>query len=276
MPPRIIRFLSKAVLQIQLPTWSQSWFTFGGWVDLAFAVVGLLLVTLLIVWWQQQTRQWFRITVGTLLIALLLCISSYYFFEVPAYYASCPTGCTGWRGYPRPFATTRFDGSAELSPLDFAFNWLMLWLLWLVGSVLWRWFGVAFQWPIRSLRARALFVVVVALLPWALLPRFLDPPQPRTIGEDLRLATNARRFAEFTYRVTGFAVQRLALEDVRRPSASAEGNTAGPAAVGSQVCLRGYTYFYLPWHHYLIDLDVNGVTALRMVDLPLSKSCWSQ
>lgn len=264
------------MLQIQFPDWSQSWLAFGSWLDLAFALVGLLLAFLLIVWWQQQTGQWFRITVGTLLIALLLCIGSYYFFDVPAYYASCPAGCTGWRGYPRPFAVTHFDASTQLSPVDFALNWLMLWLLWLVASVLWRWLGVAFQWPIRTLRAKTIFVLVVAILPWALLPRFLDPPQPRTVGEDLRLATNARRFAEFTYRITGFAVQRLALEDVRRPPTTAGAGRTGPATVGSQVCLRGYTYFYIPWRHYLIDLDANGVTALRMVELALTRSCWSQ
>jgi lysylphosphatidylglycerol synthetase-like protein (DUF2156 family) len=259
----------------QLPRWSTEWVYFANWPDLAFAGVGSVLVLLLIVWWRQQTSQWFRVTMITLLGALLLCIASFYLFEVPAYYASCPQGCLGWRGYPRPFATTHFDGSAQIARLDFALNWLMLWLLWLLASVIWRLLGVAFQWQQRSLRTRLLFVLVVAVLPWAFLPHFLDPPQPTTVGEALRLATNARRSAEFTYGITGLWVQRLALEDVQfTPSVSRAEDGVAPTFTGGQVCLRGYTYFYIPWRRYRITLDTNGVTALSLTQLPLSEPCW--
>jgi hypothetical protein len=251
-----------------------NWLNFTGWLDLAFATVAALLVLLLIIWWQQQTRHWFRVAMGTLLIALLLNIGSFYFFEVPAYYASCPAGCPGWRGYPRPFATVPLDGRAQVQPLLFGLNWLMLWLFWLVATLVWYWLGVALQWPDRSLRTRLLIVLLLAILPWALLPRFLEPPQPRPSGEDLRLAINARRAAEFTYRVTGFQVQRLALEDVRRPQT--DNPPGGADAVGSQVCLRGYAFFYLPWRRYLINLDPSGVTALSMRVLPLRESCWGE
>lgn len=258
-----------------LPDWLTGWSNFTGWLDLAFAAVAALFVLLLIIWWQQQTRHWFRITMGTLLIALVLCISSYYLFEVPPYYVGCPAGCTGWRGYPRPFAVSRLDNRAQVMPLTFAFNWLMLWLFWLAATLVWYWAGVAVRWRERSLRTRFLVILLIAILPWAVLPRFLEPPQPRTSGEDLRLATNARRAAEFTYRVTGAVVQRLALEDVRRPQAEAQPN-AGQDTIGSQVCLRGYTYFYLPWRRYLINLDPSGVTALSMKQLPLEQSCWEE
>ena len=71
------------------------------WRDLLFAIVALIMVTLLIIWWSQQTRDWYRIAVGTFLLAFAVCIASFYLFEVPPYYAGCPGGCAGWRGYPR-------------------------------------------------------------------------------------------------------------------------------------------------------------------------------
>ena len=51
---------------------------------------------------------------------------------------------------------------------------------------------------------------------------------------------------------------------------------AGPieSEVRSQVCLRGYTYFYLPWRRYRINLEATGVTALGLAELPLTGSCW--
>jgi len=258
----------------QLPTWSTEPVYFARWPDYAFAAVGLLLCVLLIIWWRQQTRNWFRITMITLLIALVLCIASFYLFHVPAYYASCPQGCLGWRGYPRPFATTDFNQHSVIAPLDFLLNWLMLWLLWLVASVVWRLLGVAMRWPERGLRIQLIFITLTLILPWALMPRFLEPPQPITIGEDLRLATNARRSAEFTYGITGLWVQRLALEDVHRLTPTTALENEAPTMVGSQVCLRGYTYFYIPWRRYRIDLDTNGVTALSLSQLPLTTQCW--
>jgi hypothetical protein len=257
-----------------LPEWSNDLVSFAGWPDAALAGVSLLLTALLIIWWRQQTRHWFRIAAGLALVSLVMCIAGFYLFEAPAYYAGCPQGCLGWRGYPRPFATVALDGSALIAPLDFALNWLMLWLLWLLASVLWAILAVAFRWPERSTRLRLLFVLVVGVLPWALLPRFIEPPQPSPRGEDLRLATNARRSAEFTYRITGFWVQRLALEDVRRLPVTGEFDIDTVNEAGSQVCLRGYTYFYLPWRRYRIALNRSGVTALSLTQLPLDEPCW--
>lgn len=260
--------------EFQQPEWSTQWVRFAGWPDVALAGVALLLTLLLIVWWRQQTRQWFRIVTSLALLALVLCIASYYLFVVPAFYAGCAQGCLGWRGFPRAFATVNFDGAATITALDFALNWLMLWLLWLVASVVWRLLALGFRWNERSLRTKMLFVLAVAVLPWALLPRFIDPPQPTPTGEALRLAINARRSAEFTYRITGLWVQQLALEDVRQIQPAGEFDIDTANQVGSQVCLRGYTYFYLPWRRYRIDLDMSGVTALSLAQLPLNEPCW--
>ncbi|HMN27267.1 MAG TPA: hypothetical protein PKE45_03860 [Caldilineaceae bacterium] len=257
-----------------LPEWSTNLVSFASWPEAALAGVSLLFVLLLVIWWRQQTRYWFRIAAGLALVSLLLCIASYYLFVVPAYYAGCPQGCLGWRGFPRAFASVDLDGRAMITPLDFALNWLMLWLLWLVASVVWAILAVAFRWPERSLRGRLLFVFVVCVLPWAFLPRLIEPPQPTPRGEELRLATNARRSAEFTYRITGFWVHRLAVEDVRQLPAAGEFDIDTVNEVGSQVCLRGYTYFYIPWRIYRIDLNRSGVTALNLTQLPLADSCW--
>lgn len=257
-----------------LPEWLEGWVYFADLVDLGLAVVAGLLIALMIVWWMQQTRYWFRIVMVTFLAALLMCIAGYYLFVVPPYYAGCPSGCTGWRGFPLPIALIDLRGVSHVALLDFLLNLLMLWLLWLGASVVWRLVGVAMQWEQRSWRSKLLFFVFLALLPWALMPRILDPPQPRVVDEDARLANNARRSAEFTYRITGIWVQRLALEDIRRLAPITNPESMFGETQVNEVCLRGYTYFYLPWRRYRITLDPSGRTALRLDEVPLTGSCW--
>lgn len=259
---------------IQLPVWPQDWVFFADFQDGLLAAAAVLIVTLLLIWWRQQTRHWFRIGVVTLLSALLLCLGSYYFFVVPPHFASCPEGCTGWRGFPLPMARIGLDGLSRVYPLDFLLNLVMLWLLVLGGSLVWRLAAMAIRWENRNWRVRLVFLFVLVILPWALLPRILNPPQPRTEGEDLRLAVNARRSAEFTYRITGIWVQRLALEDIRRSSPIRNPETMFGETVVNEVCLRGYTYFYIPWERYRITLDPSGVTALQLAEAPLDGSCW--
>jgi hypothetical protein len=261
-------------MPFNLPEDLAEWAIYAAWIDAILAVVGLLLATLIIIWWRQQTVHWFRIALATFIIALYLCIAGYYLFVVPAHYVGCPQGCPGWRGFPLRFARIDLDGASQVAPLDFLLNLLMLWLLWLAASLIWALLGYAMGWPNRSWRSRLLFVLFLAVLPWALLPRILDPPQPTIRGEDLRLAVNAIRSAEYTYRITGPWVQRLALEDLRTitPEAGVE-MLFGDNPV-NQVCLRGYTYFYLPWLRYRITLDPSGVTALSLAEVPLEGSCW--
>ena len=85
----------------------------------------------------------------------------------------------------------------------------------LLAALLGRVIMTAASWEERSRRTRTLILALLFVAPWAYLPRFLDPPQPTTNGEELRLVNNARRAAEATYGITGLWVQRLALEDVR-------------------------------------------------------------
>jgi hypothetical protein len=109
-----------------------------------------------------------------------------------------------------------------------------------------------------------------------LMPRILNPPEPRPVGEELRLTTNARRAAEFTYRISGIWVHRLALEDIREVAPDTV--TDVPASLEqqgvTQVCLRSYTYFYVPWRRYRITLDASGTTPLNLVQMSLDEPCW--
>lgn len=261
--------------ELRLPQLPEGWAYFASTQDALFAAVGLLLIVLMIVWWRQQTTLWFRIVATFLLAAILLDIASFYLFEVPPHHVNCPSECAGWRGYPRPIATLESSGLSRVGPVDFAVNLLLLWVLVMGAGVIWRLLGIAVRWPERGNRFRLLFVLVVCVLPWALLPRVLNPPQPTAFNEDLRIANNARRAAEFTYAITGLWVQRLALEDIR------EAPVEPGAAIGSQqdrpaqqVCLRGYTYFYVPWRRYRIDLESDGVTAVNLTEFPLEQPCW--
>jgi hypothetical protein len=262
-----------------LPGLPEGWSYFVTWQDLALALGGAVAVTFLLIWWAQQTRHWYRIAVFSFLVAFALSFLSIYLFEVPPYYAGCPAGCMGWRGFPLPVGRITRAGMTQIGLFDFLLNLVLLWLLVLLAALLGRLAGTALNWEVRSWRTRGLTLLVLILVPWALLPRYLDPPQPATTGEELRLVTNARRAAEMTYGITGLWVQRLALEDVRQLSPNPLSEAAPEPgselnAVRSQVCLRGYTYFYVPWRRYRVNLEPTGVTALDVVELPLDGPCW--
>ena len=248
---------------------------FADWRDLLLAVAGILVIILLAIWWRQQSRHWHRVLSLTFLGAFGLAFASIYFFVVPPFYAGCPVGCAGWRGYPLPIARIDVSGQTQVGLLDFALNVLLLWMVLLLLALIGRIVANLVDWEQRAWRTRAAILVVLFVLPVAMLPRYLEPPQPTPGGEELRLVNNARRAAEATYGVTGVWVQRLALEDVRQlsPNPLAEDNP-NLAGVRSQVCLRGYTYFYLPWRRYRVSLEPTGVTALGLAELPLEGSCW--
>lgn len=267
------------MIRLYVPKWSDGWSYFSDGRDLIFIFVAGIVIALMIIWWRQQTRYWFRIAITTFLAALVLCISSIYLFEVPVYYVGCPDGCVGWRGYPLPVVLTDLRHTNYLMPLDFGLNLLMLWLLWLGASFFWRLLATAIQWEQSRKRTRLFLVLFLFISPWALMPRVLQPPQPTLDNEALRLTNNASRLAEFTYSVTGLWVQRLAVEDIRYMTTDGRspvpsGGEEGIEGMESQVCLRGYTYFFIPWRRYRVHLGPNGITALRLAEVPLNGSCW--
>ena len=254
--------------------WPDDWLYFTGWQDLIFAGVGLMMGVLLVIWWRQQSEHWYSIFAATLLAGTLFDVSSYFLFVVPPHYVGCPRGCLGRVGYPLPFATLTLDWVPKLYLVDFLLNLLLLWLLCLGGSVLWRVLSEAVELRFRPRRFRLIFFLVVAVLPWATLPRYFNPPQVELHGQDMRISINAHRAAELTYGVTGLWVQRLAVEDIRYPPIQVPAALGGVDQPRAQVCLRGYTWFYIPWQRYLITLDGTGVTALGIQRLGLDGSCW--
>lgn len=251
------------------------WSHFAGWSDLAFAGAGLILGLLLLIWWRQQSNRWYSVFAASLLAAAVLDVASFYFFVVPPHQVNCPDGCPGQMGYPLPFALITPGGVGRIFPVDFVLNLLLIWLFLFSLTVVARFFAEAVDLSTRSRRYKIIFLGVLFLLPLALLPRTFGPPEPNVRGEQLRLSVNARRAAEMTYGITGLWIQRLALEDIRYTPLQVPGIFGGVDQPQAQVCLRGYTYFYLPWRRYRITLDQSGVTALNMTPLPLEGSCWN-
>lgn len=250
------------------------WSYFAGWSDLIFASAGLLLGVLLLIWWRQQSARWYSVFASTLLFATLLDVVSFFLFVVPPHRVGCPDGCAGQLGYPLPFAVIGLDGRADLFPLDFVLNLLLIWLFCFSMTVVARFGAEAVDLSARSRRFKIVFLTIVFLVPLALLPRYFNPPEPLAQGEHLRLSVNARRAAETTYNVTGLWVQRLALEDIRYTPILVPDTFGGVDRPQAQVCLRGYTYFYIPWQRYRVTLDRSGVTALNMVPISLDGNCW--
>ncbi len=258
--------------QFSLPALPDQWALFAGWSDLLFGLVAVGLLVLLGIWWRQQIFLWMRVVVLALAASGLSSIASLSLFQVPAHYVGCPQGCNGWQGYPLAFASLDFAGVRTLAPVDFILNLLWMWVAFLVIFMVLRMLGIAISWSERGMRAKLLFLLFVVLLPFSLLPRLMDPPQPYLSGETQRLAINALRTAQFTYNITGGVVQRLAVEDIRSLTGSAA--TFGFETDTTQVCLRGYTFFYIPWRRYRLILDTSGVIALNLTELPLDQPCW--
>ncbi len=257
-----------------IAVWPDDWIHFAGITDLILAFIGVVLGVLLLIWWSQQTSRWYAIFASTLLISMLLNVAAFYLFVVPPHSAGCVDLCFGRIGYPLPFATMAPSGTVQIYMIDFVLNLLLLWLMWFSSTVVWRLLSEAVELRERGCRFRLLFFLAFFLLPWGLLPRYFRPPAAYVTGEELRLSVNARRAAETTYRVTGLWVHRLALEDIRYIPLGAPDVFGGIDQPQAQVCLRGYTYFYLPWRRYRVMLDRTGVTALDIQELPLTGSCW--
>jgi hypothetical protein len=250
------------------------WSYFADWPDFIFAGVGLILGLLLLIWWRQQSDRWYSVFAVTLLLATTLSVASFYIFVVPPHRIGCPEGCVGQLGYPLPFALLGLHGRVDLFLFDFLLNVLLIWLLILGMSAVARFLAEATDLSSRSKRFKLGFFLMLFVLPWALLPRYFDPPEPNVWGNELRISVNARRAAEITYGVTGVWVHRLALEDIRYIPLQVPGVFGGIDQPQSQVCLRGYTYFYIPWQRYRITLDRSGVTAVKMEEIDLEGSCW--
>lgn len=232
------------------------------------APVGLALLTvavLLAVWWRQQTFSWALIVALCLLLAPALSWWSANVFRVEPYRAGCDALCVGRAG--APIATARIDGESEtFLPLGFGVNSLLYLALLLAWAAVVRYLarraGALSRHPFLI---QAAVVAVLVVGPLALAPLVLPPPQAQARGDPLRIAINAQREVYMYNQDAASPVLRVGLEDVR-PRADGE--------QGMRVCLRAYTFFYLPAGYLYLDMALDGVHSNAGGALPNGASCW--
>lgn len=230
-------------------------------------IVFFLLITILVVvWWLRYGRRGFD---WILIVAPLAFVFSYLssiIFRVPDYQAGCNGRCPGWWG--APFSTHVSDGTGAftLNPVGFIANAALFYTVILITSA-----GIVLltdqlKWSERSLRWRFGFVLVVVILPLALLPTLLPIREPDLSSSELRYAINAKRAWRWQLQSRRFNDRRLVVEDVR----------LHPDGERRRVCLRAYTWFYIPYDKIYVDLEPAGVLATGGGVIPLSDSCWVQ
>lgn len=242
------------------------------WQAALLGVAVTAFVVLLAIWWRQQTRHWGIVLTACIAAALLLSWWSGLAFQVADYRAGCDGLCPGYRGAPIPTFKGETTGGAFL-PGMFLVNalvYLLLLLGWgaLVRAVLIRvespqnpakGYSSASAWRPFVL---ALFLIV---LPLALAPFYLPPPQAHVRGDPQRIAINARREVYMFDQLASMPVLRVGLEDVR-PRRDGQ--------PGMRVCLSTYTLFYLPVGHMYLDMAPEGVHSTGGGVLPRQESCW--
>jgi hypothetical protein len=235
------------------------------WFAIPIGLALLVAATLLTVWWRQKTFRWALVLCLCVLLAPLLSWWSGLVFRVEPYRAGCDALCVGRVG--APIATAQLDGNSEtFLPLGFALNsllYLVLALAWLavVRSVLVR-VGETSRNP---LLIQTVLALVLYLAPLALSPLFLPAPQARARGDPLRVAINAEREVYMYDQEAPAPVLRVGLEDVR-PRVDGQ--------PGMRVCLRAYTFFYLPAGYLYLDMTPEGVHSNAGGNLPNGASCW--
>lgn len=235
------------------------------WQVVALGLVLAAAVTLLGIWWRQQSRHWWSVLIASLAAAPALSWWSGIVFQVDDYRAGCDGLCLGSSGAPIPFYRGEAAGG-ELSLAGFLLNALVYLALLLVWAALTR--VVVRRVDENSGRAWAVKGMLGALLfgvPLAFSPLLLPPPEAHMRGDTQRIAINARREVYLYDQLADFPVLRVGLNDVRP---RLDGQT------GMRVCLRTYTFFYLPTGLMFLDMTPEGLHSNNGGVLPRTGSCW--
>lgn len=236
-----------------------------GWWAIPFGLVLLAAVVLLAIWWRQQTYRWALMVLIVLVVAPALSLWSAHAFEVPDYRAGCDGLCHGFRGAPIP--TYRSSGlSYDFLLIGFSLNTLAYAVLFLGWGALIRAILVRLrESPRRSALEQVLVTLILLVAPLALSPLFLPAPEARVRGDSLRVAINAGREVYMYDHDAPMPLLHMALNDVRpRPDGQP----------GMRVCMRSYTFFYLPAGYLYLDMTREGVHSNNGGFLPLTGSCW--
>ena len=229
-------------------------------------------VVLLAIWWRQQTRRWGLVLVACVAAALLLSAWSGLAFQVADYRAGCDGLCPGYRGAPIPTFRGETAGGAFL-PGMFLVNALVYLLLLLGWGALIRAVLVRVEYarnpvkgyPVGGAWRQTLLATTLIIIPLALAPLYLPPPQAHVRGDPQRIAINAQREVYMYDQLASMPVLRVGLEDVR-PRRDGQ--------PGMRVCLSIYTFFYLPAGHMYMDMAPEGVHSTDGGVVPRQESCW--
>ncbi len=236
----------------------------ASWQNAGLALALFIATALLVVWWRQQTRRWPIILAACLVAAPALSWWSGQAFQVADYRAGCDGLCPGFSGAPIPFNGEAVGGAFLLA--GFLLNTLVYIAILLAWSAVvraaayavnagastgwWRGAGVGF---------------ILAVMPLAFSPWLLPPPEAHVRGDSQRVAINARREVYMYAAQAPWPVLRVGLDDVR-PRQDGQ--------PGLRVCLRTYTFFYMPTGALFLDMTPQGVHSNHGGYLPLSASCW--
>jgi hypothetical protein len=201
------------------------------------------------------------------MVAPVLSWWSGHVFHVPDYRAGCDGLCPGYSGAPAPIYRGESAGGQFL-PTGFALDsavYLVVLLSWagVVRTIIGRMDEAASG--RRQGWAQLLVAFILLIGPFALAPLYLPPPEAQVRGDSLRVAINARREVYLYDDLASLPVLRAGLEDVR-PRRDGQ--------PGMRVCLRTYTYFYVPSGHMYLDMTPEGVHSNQGGVLPVDKSCW--
>ena len=237
----------------------------ANWQAVLAGIVMAVIAILLVIWWRQQTFRWPIVLIVSIVLAPALCWWSGIAFQIADYRAGCDGLCPGFRGAPVPIFQGESAGG-QLMPVMFVLGSIVYFVA-LLG-----WSGVLRAILLRISASRntaswiqVLLTAVLLIGPLALAPLYLPPPEAHVRGDPLRISINARRELYLYSDSTSTPILRVGLEDVR------------PRRDGSQgmrVCLRSYTYFYIPNGHVYLDMTLEGVHSNGGGFLPLPKSCW--
>jgi hypothetical protein len=237
----------------------------AAWQAILLGIGLILLAALMAVWWRQQTYRWIIVVLGCLVLAPFVSWWSGQTFQVADYRAGCDGLCPGYAGAPIPFWRGEVAGSEFVAGM-FLVNTGAYVVILLGWSMFIRAVIRTIAADARGSAVRRLALgLTLLIVPLALSPLILPPPEARVRGDSQRIAINARREVYMYNRMAPAPVLRVGLADVRPRK---DGNP------GMRVCLRAYTFFYLPIGHMALDMTPEGVHSNAGGVLPLDQSCW--
>ncbi len=237
----------------------------ANWQAVFLGIFLTVVAVLLTIWWRQRSYRWAIVLVVCLAAAPLLSWWSGQVFQVADYRAGCDGLCPGFRGAPVRIFQGQAAGSQFL-PGMFLVNSLAYLILLLAWSMVMR------AWLLRddtnasqAIWRPVLWGLLLLIGPFALAPLYLPPPEAHVRGDPQRVAINARREVYMYDQLASAPVLRVGLEDVR-PRRDGQ--------PGMRVCLRTYTFFYLPAGYMYLDMTPEGVHSNAGGVFPRTDSCW--